>query len=420
MAKKQFFSIYLLRDSFDSTNAIKEESLDKVGEPVQASNLPDDGILFAFENDPEPPWWIEYWGADVEFEQASKGAIAFIPVNKRVFVFTFGTGFHHLDPSSYEYDFGLRVTLNSVDPDSILSTDAIAPVNAQRQRTQMPTPSGLSDFAFDGDRLVIKRMTGKVTKDFKKPFTQATGAESLRVGLDMQPNQIVKTCKRLLTLYKKKDYEKVFPTIDNLRPEKNPEIVADLRNELCKRLINRSAGVDLTVPDIIHYEKVAGCNFTGVGRSDFYEDINITSYYDYLNSNAVVLKKKGLEQLIKHRVVLVDGNGDDAKTVKQFPLMKCLLCEIEKGDDVYHLSDGEWYRFKKKFVSNIRKTIDKYFEKSIFPQYNHEGEGAYNDDVAVQDPKFICLDRTNMAPKGGTLSPVTCIALTETVRFSLT
>lgn len=404
MAKKQFFSIYLLRAKFDATNAIKKESLESIGEPVEAANLPDGGRMYVFENEPDAPWWVNYWGANVQLEQASKGAIVFLPVNKRVFAFTFGTGFHHLEPAAYVYDFGLRVTLNSVQPEGILSTDSLAPANAQRQRTQMPTPSGLAEFDFDGDRVVIKRMTGRVEKGITKPFSQATGAESLRIGLDVNADQLTKVCKQLLTLYNKKDYEEIFPTIDNLKPEKNPDVVAKLRDDLCKRLINRSPGIDITVPDIIDFEKVGGCRFSGVGSSGVYNDVTVSSYYDYLNAHSVVLDKKNVDQIMTHKLILVDGTDDDAGVLKQFPLFKCILCEIEKDGDIYHFSDGEWYRFKKGFVSNMRQELNKYFVKCTLPDYAHENEGEYNEDVVKKNGKYVCLDKKNIAPKG--LTPV--------------
>jgi len=52
--------------------------------------------------------------------------------------------FHHLKDTTYEYDFGLRVTLNSLDPHELKSADMVAPGVARRKRTQVPLSTELA------------------------------------------------------------------------------------------------------------------------------------------------------------------------------------------------------------------------------------------------------------------------------------
>jgi uncharacterized protein (TIGR04141 family) len=400
MAKTNFFSVYLLQENYDQHNAIREDSRELFGDPIKAKNIPHDGAMYLYENEAKTPWWIDYCGVNIDIENSSRGAILFIPVNKRTFAFTFGSGFHHLDPSSYEYDFGLIVTMNSVEKDGLLSTDALTPVNAQRQRTQMPAPSEFSEFDFSGEKAVIKRMTGKVEKDIKKPFTQATGAESLRIGLNVSAKSLTKICRRLLTLYAKKDYAKNFPMLDNLRPEKDPKIISELKLKLCDKLAKRSSGVEIAIPDMIDYERVAGCYFLGIGKSKIYEKIVIENYFSYLREFKAILKTKADVQFLNHKIFLTDDLNENHTVLKQFPLFRCLICEIEMNKKIYHLSDGEWYCFEKKYVDNLRKDLNKYFTSTYLPEFNHRTEGEYNTFVAKNNAKYICLDTKSIAPKG--------------------
>ena len=160
MSKSHSFSIYLLKQGYDSSNTLKEGH--KLENRVDASNLPPSASLFVLDNPSGEPWWKWYFGIKKTLIQASKGALIFIPVDGRYFVLSFGHVFHNLHESSYEYDFGLRVTLNSVDPNKLKSTDILEPGAARRQRTQVPVDSDLTYFDFDHDSSILKSLTGKV------------------------------------------------------------------------------------------------------------------------------------------------------------------------------------------------------------------------------------------------------------------
>lgn len=64
----------------------------------------------------------------------ARGAIVFLPSDGRWFVLCFGHVAHSLLDTSYEYDFGLRVTLNSLDPKKLTSTDTLDPGASKRHR----------------------------------------------------------------------------------------------------------------------------------------------------------------------------------------------------------------------------------------------------------------------------------------------
>lgn len=80
-----------------------------------------------------------------------------MPVNDNWIALTFGMAYHQLKDESYEYDFGLRTTLNAVDPDKIKSTDIFKLENARRQRIQTPVASNLNLFDFEQDESIIKK-----------------------------------------------------------------------------------------------------------------------------------------------------------------------------------------------------------------------------------------------------------------------
>jgi uncharacterized protein (TIGR04141 family) len=139
MGKSRSFSIFLLKPDYTSENALKEEhGLDS---RVFAGAIPEGAVLFVLDNEPHAPWWRGYFGIRKRLDQLTKGALVFVPVNDRWFALSFGHVAHNLREDAYEYDFGLRVTLNSVDPGALKSTDALEPGIGRRQRTQVPIGS---------------------------------------------------------------------------------------------------------------------------------------------------------------------------------------------------------------------------------------------------------------------------------------
>jgi len=142
VARSRSFSIYLLKKGFDATNSLREGHA--LEEGVHAAALPEGATLFVLDSEPRPPWWRGYFGIRKTLFQQVKGALVFLPAKGRWFALSFGHVSHNLSDVSYEYDFGIRVTLNSLDPTKLKSTDALEPGAARRRRTQVPTESDLT------------------------------------------------------------------------------------------------------------------------------------------------------------------------------------------------------------------------------------------------------------------------------------
>lgn len=263
MSKSRSFSIYLLKNGYDASNALKDDhALDDGGD---ASELPEGASLFVLDGPPREPWWKSYFGLATPLTQSIKGALAFLPANDRCFALSFGHVFHNLKEESYEYDFGLRVTLNSVDPTKLKSTDILEPAAARRQRTQVPIDSDLTYFDFDRNSAVLKSLTGKVKDEHKELFRHATGASNLHLSTAVAPNGLVPLCEKLLELYASNAYKTTFPDIQNITPIRDPVVIAELNAKLLQALRNKSADLYLTVPDLINYRDNMYAAFSGAG-----------------------------------------------------------------------------------------------------------------------------------------------------------
>ncbi|MGO6846272.1 TIGR04141 family sporadically distributed protein [Rhizobium ruizarguesonis] len=135
MAKSRSFSIYLLKEGYDATNDLREDHARDDG--IGAHGLPEDATLFVLDSDPRPPWWSSYFGVEKNLTQVTKGALVFLSVGDRCFALSFGHVAHNLIDSGYEYDFGLRVTLNSLDPHNV-GVQLVKVMTIQQARHELP------------------------------------------------------------------------------------------------------------------------------------------------------------------------------------------------------------------------------------------------------------------------------------------
>jgi len=330
MSKSRNFSLFLLKKGYTHENSLKNDH--KLELCREASKLPDGAKLYLSDKHPVAPWWKDYWGITKELTQTLKGAIIFVPVGERWFAITFGHTYHNLKEYCYEYDFGLRTTLNALDPKKIKSTDILQPEKAKRERIQSPTKSDLTYFDINHDESIIKRLTGAVKDEYKKNLTNITGAFSLRISSKVMPNGIVDLCEKLLDIYEKDDFKTNFPDIQSIIPVKDPELIKKLEGKLLKTFNDESLELVLTVPDIIDHDTPFIIKYSGAGRTEkSYDDVYISHYREYLRDKRIFGVTSDI--LKRHKLNIQDENG---QTRQSYSIFKCFLFDCDLDSSHYH------------------------------------------------------------------------------------
>ncbi|MBB3902721.1 DUF6119 family protein [Methylobacterium brachythecii] len=400
MSKSRSFSIYLLKEGFDATNSLREEHV--LESETNPQSLPDDATLFVLDSAPRPPWWKFYFGIEKALVQVSKGALVFLPVEDRCFALSFGHVSHNLLDTSYEYDFGLRVTLNSLDPRKLKSTDTLEPGAAKRQRTQLPIESELTFFDFDRDSSILRSLTGKVRDEYKDLIRHATGGTNLRISTDVEAGALVGLCETLLELYQSEEHKNAFPDIQNIIPVRDPAQITALNGKLLDAFRSGNPDLNITVPEIINYSDNLYVAFSGTGGSLIYDDVYISRYYEYLDEHTVDLDAIGIEELRHHALLLTDedGNGRDRYTIFKSLVFDTTLEEAQ--GETFHLCEGNWYRIDDAYIARLSAYLDPLCVDSDLPPYDHLSEGEYNQAAAVVNPGVVCLDTRSISPDGHT------------------
>ena len=399
MSKSRPFSIHLLKQGYDSSNSLKEEH--SLENNVLASSLPSGATLCLLNNAPYTPWWANYFGISKNISQVSKGALIFLPVDGRCFVISFGHVHHNLKEDSYEYDFGLRVTLNAVDPKKLKSTDILEPSAARRRTTQPSVACEITFFDFDRDSNILKRLTGAVKKEYSDLFRQATGASSLRISSKVASNELPQVCSKLLALYKSNEYETIFPGIKNIEPIKDPSLIRRLDEKLLSAFHQHDENIALSVPDILNYIENVFVSFLGCGKQMLFSDASIENYFEQLSENNYQIHEINVDTLKSHRLAVTDENESPKDT---YSIYKCLIFDttLDEDGECFSLCEGCWYKADSSYLKKIHQELDAYYEEQDLPEYNHKTEGEYNLYVAKNNPSIICLDASNTSPSGQT------------------
>ncbi|MGW0518199.1 DUF6119 family protein [Crossiella sp. NPDC003009] len=394
------FSVYLLKLGFDSSNSLKDENslVDSCG----ANRLPDGAVIYVLDSTPRAPWWKYYFDLQVDLRQTSKGALIFFPVQGRVFALTFGHVAHNLRDESYEYDFGLKVTLNCVDPEKLRNADTVDLSSARKQRTQLSVEHDLTYFSFDQDSTVLRSITGKVRKEYEELVRSVTGASNLRVSSRATPEELVTLCGELLALYEDNSYLETFPGIHNIAPMRDPEVVVRLDQILLKSVVARSPDVHLSIPDIVNYRDSIWVQFSGVGASLLFPDVNILHYYSYLIDKGKSAADLSLADLRRHKLKLTN---EAEVSVDEYSVYKSLIfdCVLPEDPAAYYLNEGNWYRVEPDYVTNLNERLNQFWSEldDILPDCSKHLESEYNEDAARGDD-CVLLDKTTIHPKGQT------------------
>lgn len=392
MSKSRSITVFLLKEGFSSENSLKDTN---DLQSIEMSNLPA-GKLYLADLPPKAPWWKSYLGISQDLLQGLKGAILFLGIEGRTFVFTFGNIQYKLKPESYEYDFGLITTLNSIDPSALKSTDILQPENSIRRRIQTPQLSELTLFDFDKDSSIIKRLTGKVKDGYKHLFSNPSGADSVRISTKKQLNDLEDLCKQLLKIYQKDDYKSSFPGLHNIRPIKDPAKLAILDNALVQELKKKSNEIVLSIPDIVDYANFFKIKFSQSENAVEFESVEIASFYSYLQEDISSLDVSRIRE--KYLFWGIDDNG--SPTTQSFSVYRSLVWDYTENNACYHLCDGKWYQIESSLLETLKNELDPFFGTTIFPDYNHKSEGEYNQFVPTILADYICLDTKNIAPSG--------------------
>lgn len=371
----QSLSIYLIKKSVSDQDVINEEGLDN-------ETIPGVGKLYYKSSSKKPPAWLNFF-QDYKIDglfSSSASAVLIVSVSNRTFAIPFGpAGRHFIRKGTWEERFGLLVTLNSVQIDSIRSIDTeTLESDGIRTRIQSSKPTITESFGFNTDKDLVRSVTG-LSKDVSKYGKNLSGKDSLNVGLKCNLSDIKEYLSNYLSQFSDKSYKKYFPWIDKLREITDISKINNLEKKLLEEVNKDSPDkLWLTVPEILNWEDHGGFRYSQSKRTDLLDDIHVSTFKTHLSETNLTL-----EHLKNNCVYRFSLSNEYLKN--NWKIYECIFFEYSGTSETCFLTGGKWYAVNNSLVETVKAYYDGMSKETFgidFIEYNHLDEDDYNSKLA--------------------------------------
>lgn len=409
-------AIRLAKEGYTITQCINQEKINDSGLNRYMWTHTENGVLYAGSAYSTDPKWKNIFTQTQLPPMNNRGAVCFaaLTVKDRIFVVSFGPAQIYLNSDAFERDFGLKVTLNSVNENTLISIDAKTPEDQSIQkRIQASHQSNVTAFGINVSQDLLKGVAGKpINNDFASLLA---GSDTLVIHTKVDETTIKTKCAEILDAYLNNSYKTKFPWVDNVRPVRDQSVIKDLNHLLVEKLnqlsssTNRNSIADsqvyLTIPEIIDHEQSANYGFIGFGRAYTDQEFPLPELSHFINLLSGLTVSV---QDIKERYKIGQRAEGSGNFYAKWSVFKCLVYETRLNDKLYILSEGDWYQVQANYVqeinnffNNLYSSTDKTHLNFLLDAESIDNESTYINRLNQALPKYaICLDQ-NVIRAGG-------------------
>ena len=408
-------SIYLIKDSYrDFASVVK-------GDPA-AHDVTHDGktlgTLYVKRVYGRSPGWLSFFTNAVQqnlqdqLKSNSVSAVFLLQRQSRIFAITFGYGRSLLKPGSWEERFGLKVVLNSIDRDKVRIIDRKnLDTMLTQTRTQTSRKCSIEEFNLDVQQILLKAVSGE-PKDMA--FASCiSGADILSITCPVTLGDIENKCDELLTSFMSRDYQEVFPWINNVSEMINKQKIEELNEELIISIKESKLDhVYLAIPEMVEWTAIEGFRFRD-REGEIHRDIFLQDFLETVKDTG----KLTFDYLKRHHVYKIHSDTGIAEA--RWTVYHCINCEIIKDAKTYILTEGKWYEIDSSFVAQVNEQMNKVQKHHILlPSNKDEKEPVYCIRLQESDTSYYALmDRKSIRHGGGYSQLEFCDLFTKDNKF---
>ncbi|GAB2817905.1 TIGR04141 family sporadically distributed protein [Alpinimonas psychrophila] len=412
--KSRRLTFYLLREEVEEfDDALDQEKASTSVNLAASSGV--DGRFHYLKPKPLIPAWVGFVqplldGPLESIRSSSTSGLLLLRASGRIFALTFGYGRSLLDLSKIEYQFGLRVALNRIDPRQIRSLDTKTFEDlVVSTSTQASKSAELPTFGVDVSKDILRAVTGEPRDpEFAK---RIAGSDSLVMSVNAAPSDLPSLCNDLLSAFAADDYKAEFGWIDQLSLVRNGKHIAALNDLLVAQLQSGETGsTHLAMPETIDWEDIDAFKIGGT-RGHIYEDLDLDEYLHRLGDERLALTLENL----KSRPVSIrfgrSGNFD-----KRWNLFQCIVTEQRLEEKLHVLIEGRWFAISDSLVGEVDQFVSGLPESSVslISALPGEVEADYNARLAESEPEHLLkLDARIKRPGGATSGIEFCDVLSD-------
>ncbi len=421
-ARVAALNLFLLRPEIkEAAEALGGRTAEEFQE-VELRRVPFEGRLFVRRTIVRHPWWESFFeGATRDplvVKTSTAGAVLFIRVEQQFFAFTFGTGRFALNPSSYERDFGLRVTLNAVDPRALRSIDmqTVEELTVFTQR-QVSRSSGLEAFALDEIRDMLRGVVGQPADPTLALLL--AGSDRLAFRARVRLKDLPGLCKRFQELHDATTYKATFGFIDHMRHVTEPDVVAHLDNRLVQLFEEpEAATLHLAPPEPVDWEDFGGYRYEPIDKDE--PPRTDLDAHEFVEAFQAARDRRPDLADLKRRVHVVSLSSTSGLPAHHWSLYDTVVAELDEGAQRYVLSGGDWFEVSQTFAEETAANVNALTTSAIaFPSSpKGEAEGDYIVRTvplleASEGIRFAVMDKKLVACAGAPSKIEVCDILGE-------
>lgn len=398
MANKNKLSIFMIKSEFTEDKDIVE----KCDNMFFVDGV---GIVYWDDSYINTPQWVTSFFVDTinteKIFTANARAVLLvrIPIGQngaeKIFAVTMGYGKNMLKDNVTEERFGLKVILNTIQPDSLRRISKVNIGGNQKiSNEQLPRESGIDDFGFDINRDLVSHIAG-VSNDEGYAKGVLAGGAILTLTAEVDKTNIVNFLKKTYTKYGLNTYKDKFSWVDQIQAVKDPRLIKRLDSKLIKDINASSDNVWMAAPEIINWEEVRGFKYKG---QDVYDDIDID-----LVKESFRKPLSNMEQLKSKRIIAISSIDNSERYC--WKASRCLHGELSVEEGIFCINNGKWYQINNEFVEQIDQDYNSTSISSVkFDDFtgSYKSEGLYSKDFQKSHAdSYIVMDAKNLVYGGG-------------------
>lgn len=351
-------------------------------------------LVYYHSTPSHPPKWASFFAGIIDRNHLRNAASSAVVVFQREgiwYLVTFGYARYLLNLDLVEREFGLRVTLNGVDPSKIRAIDRQRVDAVTRlTREQLSRDSRMGVFALDVRQDLLSSLTGVPTDEALG--TRLFGKDSVGLRVDTRPEALGQIADQLETLFRAEDYREAFAWVDNIAEVRGEEDRALLDERLVAMLRDGEGEFDLAPPDIIDWETAEEFIYADAAESPKVE-LRLEDYFRLVIPHDEIT----LDQLRHDMIRLFDADGN---RLQSWSTYRCLHGELGIGEEFFVLVGGSWFRVDQDFAREIDAYVDRVSGEAVaLPPYmpGDGDEAAYlaraadssDGDLKLMDQVFV-------------------------------
>ena len=398
-------TIYMLRDVIAFEDALDGDKDFKI-----AAMAPAYSEHFAFyykSRNPAEPAWVSFVSPALTDKpdgllSSSSSGLLLLRAKGQMFALTFGYGRSLLDQSKIHRQFGLRVTLNAVDPAQLRSLDTKTFDDMVLTRTtQASRSSELPTFGVDISRDILRAATGEPRDGTLAK--RLSGSDALVINRQVKVSDLREFCADLLTIFNSDVYKEDFEWIDQLAVINDKGLIDRLDAEMVDQLRKHDTSrIHLAAPDPIDPAEIDVFKMSPTRRREF-DDLDLDEYLDELGAKTDEIS---VEQLKRWKVSVRYTRSPDLDS--RWSIYQCLVAEQQLDTELFALIEGRWFKVSTSLAEQVDGYLAGLDESSLaLPDAEHgEKEPDYVRRVASALPDSVLNVDAKIKRPGGAASGI--------------